>query len=93
MINGRPTDSLDDLATLGQHVFHVNPQLAKENPRLQTHPATAQIQGSMRTMTPRASTPWTDCLGFLISRMSHGLFPKLGGDEDREVLRKAGVCF
>jgi len=25
--------------------------------------------------------------------MSHGLFSKLGGDEDREVLRKAGVCF
>ena len=25
--------------------------------------------------------------------MPHGLFPKLGGDKDREVLRKAGICF
>ena len=24
--------------------------------------------------------------------MSHGLFPKLSGDEDREVLKKAGIC-
>ena len=44
-------------------------------------------------MTPCASTPWPDHLGFLTSRMSHGLFPKLSGNEDREVLRKAGICF
>jgi len=25
--------------------------------------------------------------------MSHGLFPKLSGDEDHEVLRKADICF
>jgi len=91
-INGHPTDSLDDLATLGQRVFDVNRQLAKENPRMQTHP-TVQNQGSPRPATPRASTPRPDCLGFLTSRMPDGLFPELGGDEDHEVLRKAGICF
>ena len=44
-INGHLTDSLDDLATLGQHVFNVNRQLAKEIPRQRAHPAAAiQIQ-------------------------------------------------
>ena len=35
-INGRPTDSLDDLVALGQRMFDVNRQLAKETPRMQT---------------------------------------------------------
>jgi len=60
---------------------------------VQTRPAAAQIQGSPCPMTPRASIPRPDRLGFLTSRMPHGLFSKLGGDEDREVLRKAGICF
>ena len=40
-INGCPTDSLDDLTTLGQRVFNVNRQLAKENLRTQWSDARA----------------------------------------------------
>ena len=37
--------------------------------------------------------PRSDRLGFLTTRTSHGPFPKLASEEDRTVLRKAGICF
>ena len=50
-IKSHSIDSLDDLAILGQHVFNVNRQLAKESPCPQTCP-TMQIQGPPHPATP-----------------------------------------
>ena len=102
-LNALVNATLDELATLGQRAYDFNQQLAKESTRSQMRPAnsTPGPPGTASSSRPEtfcrtisaSPTPRSDHLGFLTTRTSHGPFPKVTGEEDRTVLRKAGICF
>ena len=102
-LNAPLNATLDELAILGQRAHDVNQQLAKESTHSQMRPANstpgppATASSSCPEMPRRtmsaSPTPRSYHLGFLTTRIPHGPFLKLAGDEDRAVLRKAGICF
>ena len=96
VVNGCPTDTLNDLAVISQHVFDIEAQMVKENPCSNCpNPALSTDSHAKSPSCPKSVTPHMDSrLTYLTScHPGYNTFPKLEGDQDGDILCQADICF